>query len=252
MSTLAKRMIGEMTTAGSVPPVLAGAPLLSNPQATAAKRRIPLEKPDTKKRAKAHNRVVDGMIGHLKEDSRDGFVIPDDAKEVTSLEVTADATPGLGLSRPKVPGAKIKNPYSGEEPLILPTASLVAPDVTPEALTLLDPSQLPGADRGSAPGVASPVTSPPASSPVLNTVLGKPPTAPALSTESAMSRLPGIPSTDQFTSTENVAETVVAGITGEAVLRQGQEMPEHKVTAPTQVMSAFSRFVPRGAVNIQE
>lgn len=252
-------MLGEMTSVGDIAPVMTGALTLSNPQATGARRRIPTVSSDKQK--KLRSRVAAGMIGQIKEDSRDGYVIPDDAKEVTTMDVSSDALPHL--KSPEVPGEKIKNPYSGEEPLILPIASLVAPDVTPEAIYPLDPSQLPGGDKGHSPqaGQIPGSPSPAHNSPAIDTVLGKPPVStqsaaapggpaaqptPAMSTESALSRLPGIPSPSAL------AEAAVAVPSGAEALNQNQPMPEHVAGDGRGVMNAFSRFVPRGSMKIHE
>src|SRR5512137_182879 len=119
-SDFVKRMLGEMTNTGDISPVMTGSQVISNPAATGAKRRIPTTTPEKTK--KLRNRVVDGIMGRLKED-RDGAVIPSDAEEVKSFDMNDH---GLDLKQPEIPGQKIKNPYSGEEPLILPAASLVA------------------------------------------------------------------------------------------------------------------------------
>ena len=249
MSMFAKMLIGEMTSTGDVAPVMTGAPVISNPSATGAKRRIPTENPDRQK--KLRNRMAAGITGQLKEDSRDGYVIPDDAKEVTKLEVAGDGM--TAVKSPEVPGQKIKNPYSGEEPLILPAASLVAPDVTPEAIYPLDPSQIPGGDRGQAPSNAPAnrypmgASRPGAANPVVDLMLGKTPgaaTPPAqpMSTESALSRLPGIPSP----SAVALEETMGMNETLAAAQQPGIPMPEHKDGNPRALMDAFSRFVPRG------
>jgi len=242
----------ETTMAGDVPPVMAAPPALANP-ALAAKRKFP---DDKKKKKDMRGRMASRLIG---EDSRDGFVIPDDAKEVDSLEVTGDGL--TNIKTPALPGEKPKNPYSGDEPLILPAASLVAPDVTPEALYPLDPSQLPGADAGKAPEsapAAHAATPPPVAgaapesplptgtqttSAALGVVLGK---GPEMAPESLLYRLPGIPAPGQVAAMETTVPT------GEATLGKGQPMPEHKassdITSPTNAMSAFSKFVPRGSM----
>ena len=218
------------TMAGDVAPVMAAPPGLVNP-ATAARRKLPT---DPKKKKDMRSRMAQRLIG---EDSRDGYVIPDDAKEVDQLEVTGDGL--TTIKTPNLPGEKPKNPYSGEEPLILPAASLVAPDVTPEALYPLDPSQIPGADAGKAPEatpVAQPMTPPafraaspsnPSSSasPAIDVVLGKtaqPGATPAPPLESLMSRLPGVPSPAALAAFESVP------VSGDAMAGQGQPMPEHK------------------------
>jgi hypothetical protein len=245
---LAKRLIGETTTTGDVAPVMTGSAMLSNPAATAARRRIPTASPD--KQRKFRSRVVSGIIGQLKEDSRDGSVIPADAKELTTLD-THDA--GLPTKEPKIPGEKIKNPYSGDEPLILPAASLVAPDVTPEALWPLDPSQVVSADQGQAPVAAAPVgapvsAAPPGQSPTVDFLLHKeggqaappPPGGPPMSTESAMSKLPGIPSPSTFAS-------VPASMSGTDLLAARQPMPEPVNNSIKSVMESYAKFVPRSS-----
>jgi hypothetical protein len=248
VSNLAKQLMGETmgTTTGDIAPVMTGASVISNPPATAAKRKIPTMKPDKLK--KMRNRVVDGLMG-IKED-RDGAVIPNDAKEVQTIEQNDH---GLNLDTPKIPGQKIRNPYSGEEPLILPAASLVAPDVTPKGIFPLDPSQLPGADQGKAP-VETPLAPPGAAgaaSPTVDVLLGKTPgpanagiqaqptaaasTADRMSTESALSRLPGIPS-----PSASVAPT------GTALLNA--PLPDPAAASGSgdikNIMEAFRLFVP--------
>jgi hypothetical protein len=249
-------MIGETTTTGDVAPVMTGAPILSNPAATASKRRVPTGKPGKQKPSnlKKRSRTAGKLIG---EDSRDGYVIPDDAKEIDTMDVSSDGL--ANVDKPELPGEKIKNPYSGEEPLILPAASLVAPDVTPKAISPLDPSQLPGADRGVPPQAAAPAPAAPATpaatgaeSPVVDLMLGKSPAQPAapVSAESAMSRLPGVMSPDQYAAAEKIEES---GLVGEATLSQGQPMPEHvHPGTAANVMNAFSQFIPRGSVKINE
>lgn len=250
-SALALRFLGETTDVGSIAPVMTGATVISNPGATAAKRRIPTEKPDKLK--KMRNRVVDGIMGRLKED-RDGAVIPSDAKEIRSFDLNDH---GLDMKQPEIPGQKIKNPYSGEEPLILPAASLVAPDVTPKAIYPIDPTQLPGADRGRKPAAAltpdnvqsSPTQAP--SSPALDVLIGRPaapgsvaPATPPISAESALASLPGIPSHSQVVVSDSP-------VLGAALLSSGNPMPDHVANdGGKTILEAFSRFVPRGKFNI--
>lgn len=236
-------MVGEMTSTGDVAPVMTGAPLLSNPSATGAKRQIPTVKPE--KQRKLRNRVAAGIVGQLKEDSRDGYVIPDDAKEVTQLEVAGDGLPSM--QAPKLPGHKLSNPYSGEEPLIFPAASLVAPDVTPEAIYPLDASQLPGADRGRLPSDTEQKAE---QSPVINTLLGKQPQEPSaphaepanVAAESVAGKLPGIPSPADFAAGSN---DVNVSATSTDLVRAETPMPEHVAGDSHRIMEAFSRFVPR-------
>lgn len=194
-------------------------------------------------------------MGRLKED-RDGAVIPSDAKEVKSFDMNDS---GLDLKNPEIPGQKIKNPYSGDEPLILPTASLVAPDVTPEAIHPLDPTQVPGADRGSKP-TSTPAPAPAAvhtqsqpgaaASPALDILMGRQTgnhepaaaTTPPITAESALSHLPGIPTAASVAS-------ATAGVTGDALLSASQPMPEHKANdGGRTILEAFSRFVPRKGI----
>lgn len=245
--------MGETTTVSDIAPVMTGSAVLSNPGATAAKRRIP-EKPD--KARKLRNRVVDGIMGRLKED-RDGEVIPSDAQEIKTVDMNSH---GLDLKQPEIPGQKIKNPYSGEEPLILPAASLVAPDVTPEAIHPLDPSQIPGADRGrkptaepvptSAAASPAPAAPEPGGSPALDILMGRntghtepgAPTTPAMSAESALSHLPGIPSAAAVAATPK---------SGDAMLAASQPMPDHQPNdGGRSILEAFSQFVPRGQMKL--
>jgi hypothetical protein len=244
-SDFVRRMLGEMTDAGDIPTADVTSAHLVSPNATGAKRRIPTMKPEQKR--KMRNRVVDGMMG-IRED-RDGAVIPSDAKEVQVVDMNDH---GLNLKDPKIPGQKIKNPYSGEEPLILPAASLVAPDVTPEAIHPIDPTQLPGADRGRKPAStpAAPTGYPggsqpsAASSPAMDILMGKPagpepsaPTTPPIPMESALGHLPGIPS-----------PAAVAAPSGSALIGANQPMPDHQASDGRSVLEAFSKFVPRSSM----
>lgn len=253
MSTLAKRMMGlgetsGVTTAGDIPPVMTG---MSS--ALVAPRPVGDKKPKKSVRSK----VVSGIIGRIKEDEDEG-VIPDDAKEVdslvTSVSVVATETPNLpDQDKPTTvhkPGEK--------EPLISPAAALVAPDVTPDALKPLDPSQVPGADLGHAPvprqeppPSVTPTSTPPSSAVnPLEVILGKtapastpaaPASGPTLQAGGVMpveSVLPGI------VSPAAVAATTAATPINEAALMasQGAGMPEHQTGNSAAVMSAFRRF----------
>lgn len=219
-----------------IAPVMTGATVVSNPNATSARRKIPTSVDRSKRR-----RPVDD----IKED-RDGHVIPSDAEDLQSFDMQDY---GMELEKPALPDRKIKNPYSGDEPLIQPSASLVAPDITPEAVQMIDPSQLPGADRGSAP--TSGYSSQPAGqSPTLDLLTGHQPNQgggqmsyrePMMSAESALSRLPGIP-----------APGADIAPTGQPTLNPNQPMPDHVPNdGGKSILETFSRFVPRSKPTYQ-
>jgi hypothetical protein len=68
-------------------------------------------------------------------------VIPDDAEKINSGDQTAQA---LNLKKTKENPPDPDQPKGSEEKLLTPRAALVAPDVTPQSMTEIDPSEVPG------------------------------------------------------------------------------------------------------------
>ena len=237
--------VGEstgFTGAGDVPPVMAGL-------GSMATKPRPTKTDDKPKKPSIRSRVVSGIIGRIKEDE-DG-VIPNDAREVDSLVTSVSA---VAAETPNLPNQdKPTSIHNASEPLISPAAALVAPDVTPDALKPLDPSQVPGADLGSAPKPrqepppVQPRPSPTEPSSALDMILGKTapanisaptPSGPALQAGGSMpveSMLPGIISPASASSGVPLSEASL-------LASQGAGMPEHKSTGGEAILSAFRRF----------
>ena len=143
--------------AGDVPPVLAGG------QSHALKGVVdrPMGKTRKKKRSEAEakdsrrvrNSLVAGLLG-----VQEGGIFPGDAKVVGSSDASNNA---LALDDFTEPDQGVSDPYKGDvEPLIDPSVALVAPDVTPNALKPMDPSSIPGADKGAPPEREMPTPQP--------------------------------------------------------------------------------------------
>jgi len=241
-----------VTMAGDVPPVMTG---MGMSAAFAPSR---FKTVDKVKKPYRRSRMVSGIIGRLKEDEdeQEKGVIPGDAKEVDSLVTSVSA---VSVETPVMPDPdKPASMLKPGEPLISPAAALVAPDVTPDSLKPLDPSQVPGADKGTPPE-AMPAPSLPSEarySPTepgaaLDMVLGRTAPAnmpayassgPALQAGGTMpveSMLPGIPSPSTFASS---AATAVPLSEAALMRSQGAGMPEHIAANGDAVLSAFRRF----------
>lgn len=181
-----ERLLGvslqEFTGCTSVPAVegVAGAPALITPLYN--NRRFDSDKTRDKRKfkppgivPKMRDNVVSGILGKRKVSESDEyarsaderFVIPDDATPLKTVQTGMQSKPEPESSN-----------TSAREELISPSAALVAPDTTPDALVPLDPSQVPPMKTGAAPPVsASPVPEPPG---VLDVVLGREEPQPAL------------------------------------------------------------------------
>jgi hypothetical protein len=142
-----------------------------------------------------------------------------------------------------------RDPYADKEKLMTPSAALVAPDVTPEAEQPIDPAKVPntgGGVRFRASDAEREPAAPnqPLAKRAMDTLLGRPsgPSQQAepdavVTAESAYGLL-GIKSPDQLHLEERSG-----AVSGEAALRQGTPMPEHKNGDGQAVLSAFRRFV---------
>lgn len=136
MSDLLRRMLGEETSASSVVPVVAS----GNPSVLYKKPRKKDDK-DDKRKAMLRSATVRSMLGEREGDSSDKeeeSLFPKDAKEVDGYQQGAKGADNSDFEKRNDP----TNPYKD---FMLPQASLVAPDVTPDALEPLSPSEVPGA-----------------------------------------------------------------------------------------------------------
>jgi hypothetical protein len=181
------------------------------------------------------------MLGAMSEDEQDGAVIPDDAKEVDSIQLTAVGVT-VGDRREEPDQDAPTDPFvQDEEGLIEPAMALVAPDATPHALTFLDPSMVPNAPRSARP--TRPAPAQPAG--------GQPPPEPSTSAMDLLLGRTGKPSPSSiapqpsgeevpFESTPGFAASV---LTEEELLAHGREMPEHKQGDVRKTMAAFRMFM---------
>lgn len=228
---MADLMIGETTMTTAVAPVMTGSAslknvALSNPAATASKSKIPTEKSDKSKNLR--NRAVNGMLG-IKED-RDGSIIPDGA-EVIDDKTIDDA--GLTSTTPELPANAPKAPATGKDNLISTLGALVAPDVTPTKLEIIDFTRIPGFSAGSSPRTA------------VDTVLARPaqpaqpeaPVAPAQPSPTTVQQ-PAPVTAESFVGLLNAGSS--DGM-GESLLRM--PLQDHKVSDGKALMDVMKRFI---------
>lgn len=133
-STVAK-MLGQPLLEDDVPPVLG-----NRSRATQLRREVRTDRHHRQRRIAA-------QIMGMSESEEETGIFPNDAKEVEN--------PGASYGSMKTDDTNLKkeqtngptNPYhdgeSSKEPLMAPSVALVAPDVTPDALEPIDPSEVP-------------------------------------------------------------------------------------------------------------
>ncbi len=248
---------------GSVAPVMTGGGMNGRP-----KRPGLIKKDDEKRRRRAIAGVLGATMEAAEEDEyeeateqRDG-VIPANAEE---LEDGRSDPSGLRLKEPKFKKANPDSPKDDQEALMSPKAALVAPDVTPNSMTEIDPSEVPGGEGETfkAPDVS---IEPPAAGPVpadigapvpapgqdkfttaMDTLLGKSrKPAPSDGSQQAAPPPPAPAMESQPISPEAAAAMFTApveGVSGDALLRQNQPMPDPKVGDGKKVFESFRRFV---------
>lgn len=251
---------------GSVAPVMTGGGMNGRP-----KRPGLIKKDDEKRRRRAIAGVLGATMEAAEEDEyeeateqRDG-VIPANAEE---LEDGRSDPSGLRLKEPKFKKANPDSPKDDKEALMSPRAALVAPDVTPNSMTEIDPSEVPGGEGETfkAPDVT---IEPPATGPVpadigapvpepgqdkfttaMDTLLGKsrkPAASEAGRTAPAAPPPPPTMESGQHPISPEAAAAMftapVEGVSGDALLRQNQPMPDPKVGDGKKVFESFRRFV---------
>lgn len=121
-----------------------------------------------------HGSVVASILGMTESESEG--IIPDDATLMDQFG-SAAAIPGVRrdpVPRQDEPAEPAATALVDGEELIQPTAALVAPDVTPNALKPIDPSQVPAAPRPMARPMPHPATGAPGGAAgTMDTVLGR-------------------------------------------------------------------------------
>lgn len=116
------------------------------PVPVAAKRS---ESPRERKRSRTQLRTAAAIMGMSEGVGQ--AIIPDDAEEIdavvgtTGLKIKDEATPEEPDKEPAAPQDKAGE--EAPEEVITPTDILVAPDVTPDLFTQIDPSQVPEPEK---------------------------------------------------------------------------------------------------------
>jgi hypothetical protein len=254
----------ETTTTGDIAPVMTGGGMNGRPK-----------RPGLVKKKDAHRtrRAVAGVLGTIGEaaeeeeyeettEEREG-VIPKNAEE---LEDGRSDPSGLNLKKPEFKKATPDSPKNEKEALMSPKAALVAPDVTPDSMTEIDPSEVPGGEGETfkapdvtrepiapspvPPSIGEPVPGAPAATAApgqdtfttaMDTLLGRDRTQ-------AQAPRPAPPTMEskQPISPEAAAAMFTAPVdapSGDVLLKQNQPMPEHKIGDGKQVFESFRRFV---------
>jgi hypothetical protein len=254
----------ETTTTGDIAPVMTGGGMNGRP-----KRPGLVKKGDDKARRRAVSGVM-SVIGEAAEEDEyeetteqtDG-VIPKNAEE---LDGGRHDPSGINVKTPEFKKRDPDSPKGDAETLMSPKSALVAPDVTPNSMTEIDPSEVPGGDGETfkAPDVT---IEPPSPGPVpadigapapeagpgqdtfttaMDTLLGRnrqPAAAPA---QARPVPPPTMESKAPPISEEAAAAMFAApveGVSGDALLRQNQPMPEPKVGDGKRVFESFRRFI---------
>ncbi len=234
-------ILGRGLTEDDVPPVMAARPRTP----TAARRVPPQDKEEEELKKKAaqarSSSVVAGILG-MSESDEEG-IIPPEAKPFDTYYT--QQIPGM-KEAPKLDAAAPAEPTtanSNGEQLIPPTAALVAPDVTPNVLALIDPSQVPAPPAPPVPPVSqAPVAPPPGAAPpqpALDTILGRqnpaaevqPPPGTMESFQAAIT-----PAASPVVAKIKIAEALTPASAG------GGEMPAHQEGDGKAVYSAFRQF----------
>lgn len=180
----------------------------------------------------------------------DDGLIPDDAEEFEGG--------GQSFERSSKPVKDVvmepRDPYADKEKLMAPSAALVAPDVTPQATQPLDPSAVPGGGPGERfrtsdaerDAGTSAAPNQPLPKRAMDVLLGRPAgpsqeaSPDAVVTAESAYRMLGVQSpNEQFQSEDGGS----AGLTGQAVLKEGQAMPDHRYSDGKTVLNVFRRFV---------
>jgi hypothetical protein len=252
----------EATVTGDIAPVMTGGGMNGRP-----KRPGLAKKDDEKRRRRTIASVLGATMEAAEEDEyeetteqRSG-VIPANAEE---LEDGRSDPSGLRLKKPEFKKSNPDSPKDERETLMSPKAALVAPDVTPDSMIEIDPSEVPGGqgETFKAPDVS---IDPPAAGPVpadigapapepgqdrfttaMDTLLGKSrkPAEPTAGTAAPPPPQPAMESKATI-SPEAAAAMFAApieGVSGDTLLRQNQPMPDPKV-GDGKVFESFRKFV---------
>lgn len=192
------------------------------------------------------------MLGLGEAADDDESIIPDDAEEVQNI---------AGPSGIKADDAKLKKDREAPEPdypsevssaygddedrLLSPRDALVAPDVTPQAMEPIDASEVPAAkgqyQQGEVPRFIPAQPSTAGQINPMDVLLGR-------SQPPAQARREELPQEHVVTaeSAQSMVNTVLSvnGLGGNAILQQGQPMPDPKPGNANKIMETFSKYGP--------
>ena len=206
------------------------------------------QQPSRRNRRVVQRRTAAAMMG-MAETQEDDAIIPDDAEEIENIMgssgVRLDKEPeeiDQQADEPDHPSAT-----SGTEPLLSPKDALVAPDVTPQALEPIDPSEVPAPKH--APQAHSPPRFVPPNREVnpMDVLLGR-------RSPQAGPQAPAQPEADNVVTAESAQAAVnaslnVGGMNGEALLRPREPMPDPTPGNASKIMEAFSKYGPKPTWN---
>ena len=241
---LGRRIAVRENTTADVVPVPAGK------QQQPTRKAPPKDKEEDKLKERARRSSVVAHIMGMTE-SDDEAIIPDSATPLDPFEV--HHIPGMVAKPPgsvqhEEPSEPSPSNIHGEA-LIPPTSALVAPDVTPNVMSPLDPSQVPAAPR--------PMERPVAPAPVAPGATGEPRPAPMSNSPNAgvldtiLGRQNKQPQPDAAAQAmaEQMMNEAVNGTVEERVASKlipaqegGEGMPVHKEGDGRSVYNAFRRF----------
>lgn len=251
-AVLGRRPVTETTTASAIPVVA------TVPSSRQTVRSRPQDEEEKRKAARRASSVR-AVLGEAEDTEP---VIPEDAEE---LEGAAIDPSGLNLKDAEEiePKKKVEQPKDDTERLLTPRAALVAPDVTPESMTEIDPSLVPGRSSTSsfrasdveseaAPGVRGPASSGAShqSEIAMNILMGRQKPSQGTqpvghNTRPAETAYESAPVAPPMPYVEPISESAANAMfsAGQAdVLKQNQPMPDHQAGDGRAIYSAFRRF----------
>jgi hypothetical protein len=246
---LGRGKLNEVTTTSAVP-VVATVP---SSRRTARSRPQDDDDDDDNKRHKRRSLIsstVRAVLGETHDENN--AVIPDDAEKINSGDQTAQA---LNLKKTKENPPDPAQPMGSEEKLLTPRAALVAPDVTPQSMTEIDPSEVPNqgntqrfkTSEMTAPPEAPPMTAPEAPTGGFNAMdilLGRSHAPQRQTGHMSGGMNPPVQSESQQPISEaDAARLFSHGTSPQDSVKQGQPMPDHVPGDGKTVFESFRRFV---------
>lgn len=245
------RRLSETTTADIAPVMVGGGPGAKRPG---------LVKKKGDEKDKQRRRSISGVLGVLGESEEEEYeksqpeeaVIPKNAEE---MEDGRTDPSGLNLKEPKFTKKAPDSPKDGTEQLMSPKAALVAPDVTPDSMVEIDPSEVPGPSSEETFRVsdtAAPPPPPPEPDPIaapgtqqdtfttaMDALLGRSRSPQPVPTPGGRPVPP--PAMESAPVSPEAAAAMFTSQVGDP-LKQGVPMPDPKVGDGKAVCEAFRRF----------